>query len=189
MISIRTMRLLALSLPIFSFGCGSAVEEPVSCAPTSEEYTIYVIPTAGNTMTDLRIMGVPTPAQPGTVNAVSLLELAHGVPPAVSIQYNAPIGNLLFNIPLGPESGGLFFIDTAGPTWIHTKNPVDAPIVHISLITANGEEVLPFGGGISGLLMFPLQPKIDFALVGLLDGDYKKIRFETNTGQSGEIML
>jgi len=57
------------------------------------------------------------------------------------------------------------------------------------LIAPNGDDVLPGNNGLSGWLPERWRPGADLYMVGLPDGDFKKIRFQTTSGQTGEILL
>lgn len=97
-------------------------------------------------------------------------------------------GTVSYNMPQGSDSG-VGTLDNQGLSWLHKTNPHGDSISHVSVITASGDEVLPTDQGMTGRLPKNWLPGQDLYIAGLPMLNYKKLRFETISGQTGEIIL
>lgn len=158
----------------------------------------YLLTTVGVAVADIAgvyFMGVPLGTLvSGVVRAVDAGDSADPRPNTVTITHKGDPqtqgqGTVQYDMPRGSDVQGVSTLDTQGLAWVHKQNPYGDDIEHVSLVSSNGDEIFPQNTGLTGFIPDLWRPGADLYIAGVPMMNYKSIRFQTKSGQKGEINL
>lgn len=158
----------------------------------------YLLTTVGVAVADIAgvyFMGVPLGTLvSGVVRAVDAGDSSDPRPNTVTITHKADPqtqgqGTVQYDMPRVSDVQGVSTVDTQGVAWVHKQNPHGDDIEHVTLVASNGDEILPQNTGLTGFIPDLWRPGADLYIAGVPMMNYKSIRFQTKSGQKGEIDL
>lgn len=176
-------------------GCSGSGGGSGGDGDTDWSYIIGALAVAAADILGVYFCGVPVGTiAKGAVETIDAAESNDPRPSTVDIRHEPSpsqgMGDLVsYNMPRVSDAKGVSTIDLSGIQWVQLANPHGDDIEHVTLLTADGSEVLPQNAGMKGQLPDRWRPGADLYMVGLPMADFKKVKFQTTSGKTGEIPL